>query len=71
MRLPEFTAEASLSKVRSHYNLTSGAAGETGNIVQPQSYSIHRYGNLTVITVCDGGICATIQIPGGISHTQM
>jgi len=72
MRLPQFTAETSLGNLSKHYGLTSGAAGETGSTVQPQSYSIHRYGSFSVITVCDPAAgCVQIQIPGGIAHTQM
>ncbi len=36
MRLPEFTAEASLGKVKDHYALAVGHAQESG-IVLPQS----------------------------------
>jgi len=72
MRLPEFTAEASLGNVSKQYELASGPAGETGNLVQPQSYSIQRYGNFSVITVCDPVAgCVQIQVPGGIAHRQI
>jgi len=71
MRLPEIAAEASLGNLREHYDLASRPASEIRDLVQPQSYSIHRFGGLTVITVCDTGIgCVQIQVPGGTVHTQ-
>jgi hypothetical protein len=50
MRLPEFTAEASLGKIRVHYVLMSGRAAEAGRVLpqviecDPGGYCICRGG---------------------------
>jgi hypothetical protein len=41
MRLPEFTAEASLGKISEHYVLTSGyTAGASTRSLQPQFHAV-------------------------------
>jgi hypothetical protein len=44
MRLPQFTAEASLAKTTQRYILAAGAAAETGKVI-PQGYQIRYYGD--------------------------
>ena len=70
MRLPKFTAEASLGKTRGHYVLTSGAAAESGRVL-PQ---LHPRPEICAgcysgwVYVCESGACAwkyTVIGPNG------
>lgn len=76
MRLPEFTAEASLGKIRESYVLTSKTAAETGRVL-PQQWGESQ--DLRVCrTICWGVIgsrgfpsimCYTL-CPPGVGHSH-
>jgi len=52
MRLPEFTAEASLGKTSEHYSLSTDLVSESGR-VQPQGLFVNPNGDLVY---CDSTV---------------
>jgi len=58
MRLPQFTAEASLAKTKQHYVLSSGTTASSATVL-PQILGVHWVPvHSTVVQVCwSDGIC--------------
>jgi hypothetical protein len=68
MRLPEFTAEASLGKIEEPYISTSGTTAEAGRIL-PQGY-VHTPGGGLIYCYNEGGFSGCFTIRTGL-HTLM
>ncbi len=62
MRLPEFTAEASLGKTREAYFLLPHVAADTGSAVRPQGFVIRHWGNVIYFAYCDQSGCYYEQV---------
>lgn len=57
MRLPEFTAEASLGKVEESYILTSEAPAETGRVLPQQHHFVPA-----CFWDCNDGFCGRVCV---------
>jgi hypothetical protein len=61
MRLPEFTAEASLGKISEDYVLSLGAKEEAGRVL-PQGYYVRQSRDGVDIVYCEAGICISHHV---------
>lgn len=61
MRLPEFTAEASLGKKSEHFVLSSRSEAEAGRVL-PQGYYVRQSGDGVDIVYCEAGICISHHV---------